>query len=432
MMSRIAAKGSLVLIGAVLMVPVWAQESLSLDSALEMAKSKNGDVRAAYLNLEAAKKGEVSAYSAFLPTVTPSLSREWSRNETFTGPGRGGRDTSFSSALIDANWQLLDNGSRGLSLRRARANADATGFSALQTLRNTLFTVHTRFFESLRTTKLLEVQAENVNRAKAILDETEVRTKPPVEDLPRKDLFQARADYQNALVSQLTAKNRVTTANANLKAILGWEDSKLPELVDVEDVEGGSLVSDLETAVREGLENRPDLLASRRRIYSQEANVEAAKLDGGVRYSVDANFRRGFAEDPFQRTALVLSASVPLYDGQRTRANVAAERASLEALREGLTQQERDVAAEIEAAYLEVSQNMERLDAAKLAKEAAQVNYDLTQEAYSKFRAATLLERLTAQLTLTTAESNLVEARYDLLISKIRLDLAMGRTLPGE
>ena len=46
--------------------------------------------------------------------------------------------------------------------------------------------------------------------------------------------------------------------------------------------------------------------------------------------------------------------------------------------------------------------------------------------------ASELIELLTAQVSLVTAESNYVEARYDTLISRVRLKLATGRPLPGE
>ena len=137
-------------------------------------------------------------------------------------------------------------------------------------------------------------------------------------------------------------------------------------------------------------------------------------------------------EDAFQSSALVFSASIPLYDGARSKENVRIQELTLESIRSSLLQQELDAKAEIESAYLEFSQNLMRLEAAKVAYEAAKINYDLTQEAYSQYRAATLVERLTAQVTLTTAESNLVEATYDTLISEVRLKIAMGRPLAGE
>ena len=411
---------------------IQAQEALTLEDALIIARENNGNVRAAFLDYEASKASVKTASAAFLPTVTPRFSREWSNTETFTGAGRGSFDSSNTSLALDANWQILDNGFRGLNVRRTEFSAEATELDALQTLRNTLFNVQSRFYDALRSQTLLDVEQRNVDRAKAILDETEARTAPPIEDLPRKDVYQARADYQNAIVSRLSAQNRVSTSEANLKAVLAWEGNQLPELTPPAGPAQFPQDLTLEDAVAEGLENRPNLIAFRKRESAQSLNLDLAKLDAGVQYSLDANFTRAFADDPFRRTALVFSASFPLYDGERTKENTRIQELNLESLRTSLAQAELDAKAEIESAYLELSQNLERLAAAKVALEAAQINYDLTQEAYSQYRAATLVERLTAQVTLTTAESNLVEATYDTLISEARLRLVTGRSLPGE
>lgn len=410
----------------------FAEESLTLNDALVMARMKNGAVRSAFLDYEASRLGVKTASSLFLPTVTPQFSRQWGRSETYTGFGSGSFDTTQTSAFVDVNWQLWDNGGRKLGVKRAEYSAESSELVALQTLRSTLFSVHSRFLDALRSQNLLEVQERNIERAKAILDETEARTKPPIEDLPRKDVYQARADYQNAIVNRLSALNRVTTSESNLKAILGWDSQGFPDLVEPTDLAVFPEELTLEMAIERGLQNRPDLNASRKRELAQMAVLQTTKLQGGVQYSVDANYRRGMLEDAFQNSSLVFSASIPLYDGARSKENIRIQELTLESLRSSLAQQELDVKAEIESTYLEFSQNLARLEAAKAAYEAAKINYDLTQEAYSQYRAATLVERLTAQVTLTTAESNLVEATYDTLISEVKLKLALGESLEGE
>ena len=92
---------------------------------------------------------------------------------------------------------------------------------------------------------------------------------------------------------------------------------------------------------------------------------------------------------------------------------------------------ERDVRAEIESSYKAFKQNFDRLEASKLAREAAQLNFDAAEGAY-KAGAGTVLDQLTAQVSLATAESNYIQAYYDLLISEVRLKQVVGQPLPGE
>jgi outer membrane protein len=89
------------------------------------------------------------------------------------------------------------------------------------------------------------------------------------------------------------------------------------------------------------------------------------------------------------------------------------------------------VTAEVEATVKEYTQNALLLEASNLALEAAQLNYNAASEA-QRLGASDLIEVLTAQVTLVTAETNRVQALYDLLISEVRLDLVVGDPLPGE
>ena len=409
----------------------FAQDTLDVDRAVAIAVQRNGKVRAAFLDYEAAKANTKIAYSPFLPTVTPSLTKDFSRTQNYTGSNKGSFDTSFSSAVVDFGWKLWDNGSRGLTLDRAKLNQQIAEYNALQTVRNVLFNVQTSFYDALRAQELLRVQTENLKRAQEILDQTRIRANPPIEDIPRKDVLQAEADYQNARVSMLSAQNQVGTTSANLKAILAIEEKTLPTLVAPESRQADALGFGVESAFAQGLENRPDLAASRLRVESQSLAVRAARLDGGVTYSVDANARQAFADDVFNRASLQFSASIPLFDGQRTKQQIKIEQLTLESLTNQYQQAQLDAKAEIESAFVEYGLNRERFEAAQLALLAAQVNYQAAIEA-NKEGAGTLLEILTARVSLTTAESNLVQANYDLKTSEIRLKLVMGQALPGE
>jgi outer membrane protein len=405
--------------------------SLTLAEALEMARQNNGVVRSAFFNYEAAKANARGAYAAYLPTLSGSIGQTETQLDTFTGRFKGGERSTFRDASLDLNWKIFESGSRDILYQQALLNRDAVEFNTLQTLRSTLFNVHQAFYESLRAQELVRVQDQSLARAQKIYDQTEFRSRPEIGDLPRKDLKQAEADLLNARVSLLTAQNRRQTANANLKAVLGLSFTSKAEASAPQEAPLPELNFSLEEAVSRGMENRADLRAERIRVRNQELSVSAAKHDAGLQWSVDARYQRSFAEDPFGRASIGLNASYPLYDGRRSRENIKVEQFSLEAQQASLTQSERDATAEIEAAYDEYSQNVVRLQAAKSAVEAARENYNAAQESFNK-GASDLIEVITAQVTLATAESNYVEAVYDSYISDVRLRLAMGDPMPGE
>ncbi len=413
-------------------LPAFAQSSgLTLDEALTLAKTRNGDVRAAFLNAQAARSNLVVSKSAFLPTLTPSFEHSVGQSEFYTGAQKGRNDFNTTSALLDLGWRVLDSGARQNALKRAEFSLRASERTATQTLRQVLFTVHNRYYDALRATELLTVQSATLERAKVIRDQTEFRANPPIEDVPRKDVLQANADFQNARVGVLAAQSRVATALADFKAIVGWEDRETPSLAQPEPVQLPELNYSLEDAIARGLQQRPDLAAAQDRIEGQRIAVQDARLDSSVQYSLDASYRRAFAEDPFQRAALTFSASLPVYDGNRSKELVKFEQLTLESLRENFVQDQRAAISEIESAYRLYAQNRERFAAAQIALEAAELNFKAATDAQRE-GAGNVIEVLTAQVSLTTAASNLVEATYDMLIADAQLRLATGDPLPGE
>jgi outer membrane protein len=405
-------------------------QDLTLERALEMAGENNGTVRAAHYNYLASRAAARSAHAAFLPTLTPAFQYDVTRTNTYTGAGAGLFNDNSSTSSVTADWRLLDNGTRDALYRRSALNRDSAELSALQTLRQTLFGVHRAFYDALRAEEILRIRQAQLERAIEI--EKQAKEFAITGAGAQKDILQATADMLNARASELGARNAVSTSRASLKAAIG-----VPRTEEIEALVGPSEVAiegvdySLEDALREGLTNRPDLAAQRLQVQAQGQSVRLARLDRGLNWSVDAQHTRAFSPDGFDHSALVFMVTVPLYDGDRTAENLRASRLSLEAERALLTQSERDAVAEIESAFKEFAQNRERLEASRAALEAAKLNYKAAFDSRAE-GAGELIEVLTAQVSLTTAESNYTEAFYDTLISRVQLMLVTGRPIPGE
>lgn len=406
-----------------------AQE-LTLDQALELARQNNGTVQAAFFNYQASRAAARSTLSSFYPTVTPSFRYDVTRTDTYTGLNRGLFNDNTSTSGVTFDWRLIDSGVRQANYRRSALNRDAAEFDALQTLRATLFGVHSAFYEALRAEETLRVRTTQLERATEI--EKQTKEFAITGAGPEKDILQATADKLNAKASELFARNAVTTAQANLKAAIGVPQSReLDALARPQERTIVMVDYTLAEAVRDGLANRPDLAAQRLGVDAQRQSVRLAQIDRGFTWAVDVEHSRAFSPDGFDHSALVFSVSIPLYDGGRTSENLRASRLSLQADRAFLAQAERDAIAEIESAYKEFSQNLERLEASSAALEAARLNYKAAFDSRQE-GAGELIEVLTAQVSLTTAESNYIEAYYDTLVSQVRLLLVTGQPVPGE
>ncbi len=405
---------------------------LTLEKVIQLAKERNGVVRSAYLDVNAAHERTRQAWAAFWPTLTPNFRWESSRRKINTGPFKGLTEDDGNSSGLTATWRLWDSGSRDTNYRSRLRGENSERFSALQTLRDTLFAVHQQYYDALRAQELMRVADSQVTRTREILKQTNALIQN--EMLPKKDRLQAEADLANAEVSRLTALNRTATSQADLKATIGWgEGEELPALQTYGEPQEFPKLPSLEDVLANGLRNRPDLRARREGIESSKYALGQARRDAMATWSLDASYTKSFSRENSDERALVFQVSMPLFDAGSARAAAREASYSLQSLQSSLIQAERSTRSEIESAYKVLQQDMLRVAAAKKALEAARLNYDAASKAQALgAEGTTLITVLTAQTSLVTAESNFVEAVYDYYISEIRLKLATGEMLPGE
>ena len=417
---------------------------LTLQQAQQMARQRNGDVQAQRFNVGAADATMKQALGAFFPTITPEFNYSDERitgsSSRFgggggaggTGSSRSGVVSSGSTTDIAAKWDILDSGQREYTYLGSRSLYQAEQLTFLQTLRQTIFTVDQQYFNTLRDEELESVAAAQSKRAATILDQTQVQVQ--VGASPQKDVLQARSDYLNSVVQQLTAKNQTASAQSNLKATIGWDsNSPLPALQNFPEPTNVQLTQTLDEAVAEGLRDRPDLRAARLSIQSRHYDYLNAVMQANLQWSLNAQYTATFSPNTFQDRLLNFSVSLPLFDGGVLREKARQLHFQEQAARATLTQRERDARAQIETDYITLTQNVQRVQAAKLAVDAARQNYTAEVEAQRLGAAnATIVTVLTAQVTLVTAESNYIQAIYDYYISQAQLQLDTGQVMPGQ
>ena len=407
----------------------WAGENLTLEQAIKLAKANNGTLKAAAFDIKAATARKAQATSALFPTLTPAFSFSKTKNEQGNSTV-GGTTFEFEQTATQAriNWRILDSGQRLTQIRSAREGEAAQVASSRQTVRQVLFGVHQQYIETLRAQELESLADYQLKRAETVLDQTKARVQ--VGDAARREILQAQADALNASVNVISAKNRVDTNAASLKAQIGLQKDfdrpvLTPYAVDIDSPR------DLAKAVEVGMTIRPDLISRRRNIGASQQSLRSAQIEAGVTWSLDYTDTSFFTPTTGNNQNVSFLLSYPLFDGGNARSSVAIQRATLESASASLTQAERDARSEIESAFITFQQNQSRYASAEKAFEAAKLNFEATSES-RRLGGSDLIDVLTAQVTLATAESNRIDAKYDLLISQLRLQLATGMPIPGE
>lgn len=403
---------------------------LTLHDVVVQTLKNNGTVKSAVDDYFSSREGIVKAFAAFLPTITPSYiytsqrQSNYSAGQTFFSQGEGG------SAAISANWQLLDTGQRMLNWKSAKSSAESQKQNALQTLRQTIFNSETQYYETLRAQELKKVSQAQVDQAQITYDQTKLNIEKG--GAAKIAIFQVEADLDNAKVALLQSQNAISSSSATLKSLIGFPaGSELPPLADIPTPSTSINLPTLKSLLAEGVKNRPDLKAQRLGIESLHDNARYQELQAGLTFSVDASWDQILTPHTLQDRILTFSASYPLFDGGSSRAAARSAGYQEMSARETFKQAEASAKAQIESAYLTYTQNAKRIEASQTAFNAADINFKDVQDSY-KLGASTLLDVLTAQVSLTTAHSNLIQAIYDFAESDLSLRLATGRPLPEE
>jgi len=400
-------------------------QSLTLDQVIEYAKGHNGRLAASKFDVLIAESDVRAALSPFWPRVTPEYRFVASRN-SIGGPGDS---DSFHDLGVTSTWQLLDGGQRQYDLARSKSSAGATRYEATDTVRQTIFSITQQFFEVLRANELFRLANAQVERA----EQTLVATKAQVElgSTPAKDILQAEADRANSRVSLISAQNAINLSVASLKAAIGWSESELPSLVEPAATFHELQLSSLDEAIEKGLANRPDLLATKKRLDAQRYGVLTAERAASLDWSLNLSHSLSVEPDEGQSRSLTFALTYPLFDGGLSKEILRQSRYSLESQKTLREQQLKDAISEIEAAYRSREQNKLRLEASKVALKAAQENFAAASQSQEE-GASSVLDVTNAQITLVTAETNHVQAIYDYYISDAELRLATGEPMLGD
>jgi outer membrane protein len=380
-----------------------------------------------------------SAPVASRSTATSGAARVVAAVDSTAGGTTGGTPTTATStndfqafATITAGWDVLTWGRRGADNRRARAEARAAASMTIQQRFIVVDTLKTAFYAVLRSEELEDVARAQVRRAsedaRAAGRRHEVGTATPA------DVLQFELNLNNARVSLVQASTqrqtaayalgRLTDIDGAVEAIP--DDSLYPRPLALSD---SAIVA---LAIREG----PAIVAARDSAdaagaaAAAERTTYAPTLRLGTSYTVARQQQSAVVTSSSVRSgwAVGLSTSYPIFNGfvrnyDVTRANAAASLARTVA-----RDAERAARADAEGLLGTIALAARLVRLARDALIVAQENYRVQASRYG-VGVATVLDLSTAETQVTTAEQQLVNARYTYILARASLATLVGRDL---
>lgn len=417
--------------------------TVSLQEAVQIAHQNHGNIAVAEESVEAARQRIRQARTGTLPQVTGSIGYQTQGTSSLgglfggsptqgAGSGGVGRTVGNSSSSdrgiqprIGISYNIFDSGLTRANVRQARAGLESNRAN-LEAVRNDLaYTVTSNYLAQLRAERLLELRREQERLSTIQLRSVEANIRAG--RAAEADRALVLSDLRNRQVDRIAGENDVRVAANALRNSMGLNVGPSLRLVELRENEEPLLPVELLRSVAQ--RQRPEVVDAESRVRINEASVSIARI--GRKPRLDTTF--GFNLTPnndFQRSDYSFAAaiSLPLWDAGLSQAKELEAKTGVSSAVAQLEQIKRDVASEVQEAYLDLVNARERLEASRLAVQAAQVNLEATTARYQLGIAGTsVVDLITAQVQFATANNNAISSLYDVHLAQARLNRATGR-----
>lgn len=423
--------------------PAAAEERLSLSDAVRIASSASASVQIAKTNEAAARARRAQARGVLLPTFTGTAS-DFNRTVSLKAQGFAfpatpgfpkfpdplGPFESFdariraSQTLIDlAGWTHLR--AADLNQHQATADRNASAEAAAQQ-------AATAYVRALRASALVGARRADERIAADLLSLADAAQQAGT--APKIDRTRARTQLAAARGQTLVAQNQLDRALVDLARALGHSPDERIVLVDTlgADVARSDAPEVAATATGVAYDRRPELASQQAREAS--ARVERSAISAERLPRIEAQGDWGLsgqnAAHAVDTREYGVALTMPVFDGGRREGRIAEQTSVIEASAIRTRDLRDQIAAEVQAALLDLSSAREQLAVADEQLGLAQEQLDEARERFTSGVAGNV-EVINAQASLVGARDTEIEARFAIASARVALARATGvaRTL---
>jgi outer membrane protein len=414
-----------------------AQDSLrpiSLQEAVSLAQRNAPAAVQARGQIRSTSSAVRSAYGAFFPSLSASVSQSKQAGERFDplrGPVSGSVSPWQYGVGLSSNWEVFDGLRRWNDLNARRADVDAAEANEVSQRFNIALQVKREYANIL-------AARESESAAQAQLEQAEAQLKASVARVQAgaatmSDSLRSLIQVGNARLALLTASNNLRIASASLTRLVGTPFLVTANPADTAELPVATLDSTaLAVLVLQGPAVRQaelQMVAARRAERASKASylptVSLSYSYSGNRQ--DSSYMLNFGPYAYGRQFSVRM-NFPIFNNfnredQVLRARIAHDNAAAN-LRDARFAAQQSLVQQFGA--LRTAEARIRIQQASVL--AAQEDLRVQQQRYA-LGASTLLDLLTSQSQLNQARAALIQARQDYRIARAQIEAIIGRDL---
>jgi outer membrane protein len=394
---------------------------LSVKEYVKIALEHNPQLRTAAAAVEQSSAGVEGSRAQMLPHFSGSVGvSDGGTVSPNSGSVSANAGVSGSLLLFDFSRTPLSYGASKKGLESALADQNVS-------VQSVIVLAQTAYFNYLLQRQIVKVNEDALKQTQDHLVQAQMLF--DVGKQPQASVTKAQVDVANAQVALITARGSLRLARLQIEVAAGVTFADSITLTDT--IDGTSDSVDRGTAIKTALDKRPEMVAANAQVASSHLLARAAALA----YLPSISASGGYSWTKLQDVAgnqswnVGASASIPIYQGGTTEANVRSANASVQTAEANRDAEIQTITTQVEQYLLNRSEALERIDAGIVLVKNATEGLQLSQEQYRAGIAAPLVVT-DAEVTLANARITLAQARYDFHIAQVNLTQAMGILQP--
>ena len=398
---------------------------LTLEEVVRITIENHSSIKSAQFQINAQDAVVHQQMAAYYPTINYNSFYRTSNTVSTAINSAKGFDTVSSAANV--TMTLYNFGKREGQVQSARDTLDATQYAFKTTANNIVLASKQAYYGVLQANALLKVNEDTVKSREETLRQTQgfydVGTRP------KSDLTQAEANLYIAQANLITARAGVDVAWASLINAMGVDN--FPKQPLAEKLELTVFPMSLDQAKNEAFSARPELRQFDALLKAQDQQIAVAQRNHLPDILFTSSYGRQNSDGnnrlfPLQPSWLVqLNLNIPIFNGFQTTYQVQQALYTYYSIKEQQRVERQQVALQVEQNYLNLAAARDAVRANEAAVKAAQENLELHVGRY-QVGYAPIVEVTDAQTTLTTAQTNYVNALISYKLAEAQLVNAIG------
>ena len=394
---------------------------LTLDRALEIALAYHPSVVEAAQALAAATAQVYQARAAYWPQLSAGAGETRSTANSKGTPESSHANNSFSGS-VGLDLLVYDFGKTPAVVRQTYARQIAASENLRSARSDLAYAVRTAFYNLGKAGELTQVAGDAVRQYKTRLDQVQAFLE--VGRRTRYDMTKSDVDLGNARVSLIKAQNNESDARAALNRTLGLaeEPGYTPRSGEAPPFSMTSAAALMELARRD----HPGLRALKAQELAANAAVDEAIASLYPEIGLQAKYGLSGGNFPLiWNWSAALQSTMQLFTGHRQTWRIREAVALLREARSRVTAREQQIYQDLQNALNQLDSATQRLPLTELLVKQAQESLDLVSERY-RLGAASAVEVTDAQVALTGARAEKVQAKFDYQAALAQIKHAVG------